>query len=170
VRIVTLKRARVNDYGVVSMPTPSPSNNSHREQVFIDKLIGSRRGRPERFSEFSRQLKSEIDTIIFRSKPCARLRPRWRCHCPESTASRRSTRSSTCSRGQEHELHLPRHGPVNTRGSRNLLQGARLELGLGLDRDETPIHKPSAVAGAIRRSCPSLRKSHRLKHAIARQE
>jgi NADH:ubiquinone oxidoreductase subunit E len=28
------------------MPTPSPSNNSHREQVFIDKLIGSRRGRP----------------------------------------------------------------------------------------------------------------------------
>ena len=115
------------------MQTPSPGSLPTEEQVTIDKVITGRRRRPgallgilEAAQERNRyKYLPPGDVALPRGQDGNAAFPHLqRRHLLRAVQSPTS--------GREHYLHL-RGTACHTRGSRNLLQGARLDLGLGLD-------------------------------------
>jgi len=119
------------------MPTLSPGSIPTDEQVFIDKLIASRRGRPgallgileaaqERNRhkylplEMLRYIATKLDMPLARIYSVATFYALFNLQ-PQG----------------ENTICICRGTACHTRGSRNLLQGARLELGLGLNEGES---------------------------------
>lgn len=119
------------------MPTPSLGTIPADEQVFIDKLIVSRRGRPgallgilEATQERNRHKYLPLETL------------RYIANKMETPLSRIYSVATfyalfNLQPQGENTICICRGTACHTRGSRNLLQGARLELGLGLDGGES---------------------------------
>ena len=119
------------------MPTPSLGSIPADEQVFIDKLITTRRGRPgallgvlEATQERNRYKYLPLETLRHiaakMEMPLARI---------DSVATFYAL--FNLQPQGENTICICRGTACHTRGSRNLLQGARLELGLGLDDGES---------------------------------
>ena len=108
----------------------SPTALSAEEQAFADRTIAAHSGIPGGCSASWSASRNIIRTNIFPPKSwnTSPRRPisRWR----RSTAWSPSTRSSTWSPQGEHTICICRGTACHTRGSRNLLQRLRLELGL----------------------------------------
>lgn len=115
------------------METLSSASLASEEQVFIDKLIAIRRGRPgallgilEAAQERNRHKYLPLETLRYIATkmdlPLARI---------YSVASFYAL--FNLQPQGENTICICRGTACHTRGSRNLLLGARLELGLGLD-------------------------------------
>lgn len=118
------------------MQTPSPASMPTDEQVFIDKLIGSRRGRPgallgvlEAVQERNRYKYLPLETLRYIS---------GKMELPLSRIYSVATFYALFNLEPQGEntICICRGTACHTRGSRNLLQGVRFELGLGLDSGE----------------------------------
>ena len=119
------------------MATPSTGSIPTDEQVFIDKLIASRRGRPgallgilEASQERNHHKYLPLETLRYIAEkldiPLARIYSVATFYALFNLQPQ-----------GENTICICRGTACHTRGSRNLLQGARLELGLGLHDDET---------------------------------
>lgn len=119
------------------MLTVSPVTLPTEEQVFIDKLIASRRGRPgallgilEATQERNRYKFLPLETLRYIANkmemPLARIYSVVTFYALFNLQPQ-----------GENTICICRGTACHTRGSRNLLQGARLELGLGLDGSES---------------------------------
>jgi NADH-quinone oxidoreductase subunit E len=115
------------------MPTLAHGSIPTDEQVFIDKLIASRRGRPgallgilEASQERNRHKYLPLETLHYIAAkmdiPLARIYSVATFYALFNLQPQ-----------GENTICICRGTACHTRGSRNLLQGARLELGLGLD-------------------------------------
>ncbi|HEV2397624.1 MAG TPA: NAD(P)H-dependent oxidoreductase subunit E [Candidatus Sulfotelmatobacter sp.] len=115
------------------MQTLSSASLASEEQVFIDKLIATRRARPgallgilEAVQEQNRHKYLPVETLRYIAAkmdlPLARI---------YSVASFYAL--FNLQPQGENTICICRGTACHTRGSRNLLQGTRLELGLGLD-------------------------------------
>jgi NADH-quinone oxidoreductase subunit E len=119
------------------MPTPSHGSIPTDEQVFIDKLIASRRGRPgallgvlEATQERNPHKYLPLETLRYIA---AKLdMPLARIYSVATFYALFNLQPQG-----ENTICICRGTACHTRGSRNLLQGARLELGLGLDDGDT---------------------------------
>ena len=118
------------------MQTPSPTSIPPDEQVFIDKLIGNRRGRPgallgvlEAVQERNRYKYLPLETLRYIS---------GKMELPLSRIYSVATFYALFNLEPQGEntICICRGTACHTRGSRNLVQGVRLELGLGLDNGE----------------------------------
>ena len=129
------------------MPTPSPGIIPADEQIFIDKLIATRRGRPgallgvlEATQERNRYKYLPLETLRYIANkmemPLARI---------YSVASFYAL--FNLQPQGENTICICRGTACHTRGSRNLLQGARLELGFGLDDGESEGNHADSRAG-----------------------
>ena len=118
------------------MPTPSVGTIPADEQVFIDKLIATRRGRPgallgvlEATQERNSHKYLPLETLRYiaakMEMPLARIYSVATFYALFNLQPQ-----------GENTICICRGTACHTRGSRNLLQGARLELGLGLDGGE----------------------------------
>ena len=118
------------------MSTPSPGSLPADEQVFVDKLIAIRRGRPgallgilEATQEKNRYKYLPLETLRYIADklemPLARIYSVATFYALFNLQPQ-----------GENTICICRGTACHTRGSRNLLQGARLELGLGLDGGE----------------------------------
>jgi NADH-quinone oxidoreductase subunit E len=118
------------------MPTPSLGTIPTSEQVFIDKLIATRRGRPgallgvlEATQERNSHKYLPLETLRYiaakMEMPLARIYSVATFYALFNLQPQ-----------GENTICICRGTACHTRGSRNLLQGARLELGLGLDDGE----------------------------------
>jgi NADH-quinone oxidoreductase subunit E len=118
------------------MPTLSPVSLSAEEQIFIDKVVASRTGRPGALlgvleavqdrnrhkylpQEVLRYIASKMDMPLARIYSVATFYALFNLE-PQG----------------ENTICICRGTACHTRGSRSLLQGARLELGLGLQDGE----------------------------------
>jgi len=119
------------------MATSSPGTNPTDEQVFLDKLILSRIGRPgallgilEAAQERNRYKYLPLETLRYIA---------GRMEMPLSRIYSVATFYALFNLQPQGEntICICRGTACHTRGSRNLLQGARLELGLGLENGET---------------------------------
>ena len=119
------------------MSTSTPSNLLTEDQVFIDKLILSRRGRPgallgilEAVQDRNRNKYLPLDTLRYIAGkmeiPLARIYSVATFYALFNLQPQ-----------GENTICICRGTACHTRGSRNLLQGARLELGLGLEDSES---------------------------------
>lgn len=119
------------------MQTLSPASIASEEQIFIDKLIASHRGRPgallgilEATQERNRYKYLPLDTLRYIASrmemPFARI---------YSVASFYAL--FNLQPQGENTICICRGTACHTRGSRNLLQGTRLELGLGLENGDS---------------------------------
>ena len=119
------------------MPTPSLESIPADEQVFIDKLIASRSGRPgallgilEVTQDRNRSKYLPLETLRYiaakMEMPLARIYSVATFYALFNLQPQ-----------GENTICICRGTACHTRGSRNLLQGARLELGLGLEGGET---------------------------------
>jgi NADH-quinone oxidoreductase subunit E len=119
------------------MPTPLVASIPADEQVFIDKLIASRRGRPGALLGI---LEATQERNRFKYLPLETLRyiaakmemPLARIYSVATFYALFNLQPQG-----ENTICICRGTACHTRGSRNLLQGARLELGLGLVGGET---------------------------------
>jgi NADH-quinone oxidoreductase subunit E len=119
------------------MPTPSLAGIPTDEQVFIDKLITSRRGRPGALLGI---LEATQDRNRYKYLPLETLRyVAARMEMPLARIYSVATFYALFNLQPQGEntICICRGTACHTRGSRNLLQGARLELGLGLEGGET---------------------------------
>jgi len=119
------------------MQVPSPGSLSATEQVFIDKLIGTRRGRPGALLTI---LEAAQEKNRYKYLPLETLR--YIADKTEMPLSRIYSVATfyalfNLQPQGENTICICRGTACHTRGSRNLLQGARLELGLGLENGET---------------------------------
>jgi len=119
------------------MQAPSPGSLSAAEQVFIDKLIGSRRGHPgallgilEAAQEKNRYKYLPLETLRYIAAKTEM--PLSRIYSVATFYALFNLQPQG-----ENTICICRGTACHTRGSRNLLQGARLELGLGLENGET---------------------------------
>jgi NADH-quinone oxidoreductase subunit E len=115
------------------MPTASLGTLAADEQVFIDKLINTRRGRPgallgilEATQERNRYKYLPLDTLRYIAAKMDL--PLSRIYSVASFYALFNLQPQA-----ENTICICRGTACHTRGSRNLLQGARLELGLGLE-------------------------------------
>jgi len=115
------------------MPTPSPATIPIDEQVFIDKLIATRRGRPgavlgvlEATQERNRYKYLPLETLRYIAAKMEM--PLSRIYSVASFYALFNLQPQG-----ENTICICRGTACHTRGSRNLLQGVRLDLGLGLD-------------------------------------
>src|SRR5271166_5391898 len=119
------------------MQAPSPGSLSAAEQVFIDKLIGSRRGHPGALLGI---LEATQERNSHKYLPLETLRYiAAKTEVPLSRIYSVATFYALFNLQPQGEntICICRGTACHTRGSRNLLQGARLELGLGLENGET---------------------------------
>jgi len=119
------------------MPTPSPGSIPTDEQVFLDKLITSRRGRP---GALLGVLGAAQERNRYKYLPLETLRYiAAKMEMPLSRIYSVATFYALFNLQPQGEntICICRGTACHTRGSRNLLLGARLELGLGLDGGET---------------------------------
>jgi NADH-quinone oxidoreductase subunit E len=118
------------------MQTPSPGNIPIDEQVFLDKLIATRRRRPgallgtlEAAQERNRYKYLPLETLRYIAAkmdvPLARIYSVATFYALFNLQPQ-----------GENTICICRGTACHTRGSRSLLQGARLELGLGLENGE----------------------------------
>ena len=118
------------------MPVHSPGLPPAEDQVFIDKLIIARHGRPgallgvlEAVQERNRHRYLPLDTLryvaIKTETPLSRIYSVATFYALFNLQPQ-----------GENTICICRGTACHTRGSRNLLQSARLELGLGLDDSE----------------------------------
>src|SRR3954471_15674774 len=114
------------------MPTPSHGNIPTDEQVFIDKLIASRRGRPgallgvlEAAQERNRHKYLPLETLRYIA---------GKMETPLSRIYSVATFYALFNLQPQGEntICICRGTACHTRGSRNLMQSVRLDLGLGL--------------------------------------
>src|SRR5215831_2820604 len=119
------------------MQTPSPGNIPIDEQAFLDKLIATRRGRPgallgilEAAQEKNPHKYLPLDTLRYIAAKMEM--PLSRIYSVATFYALFNLQPQG-----ENTICICRGTACHTRGSRNLLQGARLELGLGLETDET---------------------------------
>lgn len=121
----------------VSMQTPTLGGPSPEDQAFIDKVIVSRRNRPgallgilEAVQEKNRYKYLPLETLRYiagkMELPLARIYSVATFYALFNLEPQ-----------GENTICICRGTACHTRGSRNLLQGARLDLGLGLQDDET---------------------------------
>jgi NADH-quinone oxidoreductase subunit E len=119
------------------MATPSVGTIPADEQVFLDKLIAVRRSRPgallgilEAAQERNRHKYLPLETLRYIATkmdlPLARIYSVATFYALFNLQPQ-----------GENTICICRGTACHTRGSRNLLQGTRLELGLGLEDDET---------------------------------
>lgn len=119
------------------MDAPSLTSISTEEQVFLDKLIGTRRGRPgallgilEAAQDRNRHKYLPLETLRYIAAkmdlPLARIYSVVTFYALFNLQPQ-----------GENTICICRGTACHTRGSRNLLQGARLELGLGLENGES---------------------------------
>ena len=119
------------------MDAPSLASIPTEEQVFIDKLVAMRRGRPgallgilEAVQERNRHKYLPLETLRYISAkmelPLARLYSVATFYALFNLQPQ-----------GENTICICRGTACHTRGSRSLLQGARLELGLGLEDSES---------------------------------
>lgn len=119
------------------MDAPSLASIPTEEQVFIDKLVAIRRGRPgallgilEAAQDRNRHKYLPLETLRYIAKkmdlPLARLYSVATFYALFNLQPQ-----------GENTICICRGTACHTRGSRNLLQGARLELGLGLENGES---------------------------------
>jgi NADH-quinone oxidoreductase subunit E len=119
------------------MPTPSLGTIPADEQVFLDKVIAVRRSRPGALLGI---LEAAQDRNRYKYLPLETLRyiaakmevPLARIYSVATFYALFNLQPQG-----ENTICICRGTACHTRGSRNLLQGARLELGLGLEDDET---------------------------------
>ena len=115
------------------MQTLAPVSLSTEEQVFIDKVIATRQGRPgallgilEATQERNRYKYLPLETLRYIAAkvdvPLARIYSVATFYALFNLQPQ-----------GENTICICRGTACHTRGSRNLLQGARLELGLGLE-------------------------------------
>src|SRR5271166_1360521 len=118
------------------MQAPSPGSLSAAEQVFIDKLIGSRRGHPgallgilEAAQEKNRYKYLPLETLRYiaakTEMPLSRIYSFATFYALFNLQPQGENTVCVC-----------RGTACHTRNSRNLLESLRLELGLGLDDEE----------------------------------
>ena len=118
------------------MPTLSPASLPAEERVFVDKVIESRRGKPgallgilEAVQERNRHKYLPEDVLRYIAAkmevPLARIYSVATFYALFNLQPQ-----------GENTICICRGTACHTRGSRNLLQGARLELGLGLHDGE----------------------------------
>ena len=118
------------------MPIPSLATIPTDEQVILDELIATRRGRPgallgilEATQERNRYKYLPLETLRYiatkMEMPLARIYSVATFYALFNLQPQ-----------GENTICICRGTACHTRGSRNLLQGARLELGLGLDWGE----------------------------------
>jgi NADH-quinone oxidoreductase subunit E len=115
------------------MQTLSPANLPTEEQVFLDKVIGNRLGRPgallgilQAAQEKNRHKYLPLDTLRYIAAKTEM--PLSRIYSVASFYALFNLQPQG-----ENTICICRGTACHTRGSRNLLQGARLELGLGLE-------------------------------------
>jgi NADH-quinone oxidoreductase subunit E len=119
------------------MPTSSLGMIPAEEQVFLDKLIAVRRSRPGALLGI---LEAAQDRNRYKYLPLETLRyiankldlPLARIYSVATFYALFNLQPQG-----ENTICICRGTACHTRGSRNLLQGARLELGLGLEDGET---------------------------------
>lgn len=119
------------------MQAPSPRIIPTDEQVIIDKLVAARRGRPgallgilEATQERHRNKYLPLDTLRY---VAAKMEiPLARVYSVATFYALFNLHPQG-----ENTICICRGTACHTRGSRNLLQGARLELGLGLENGES---------------------------------
>jgi len=118
------------------MPTPLPGSMPTEERVFLDKTIGSRQGHPgallgilEAAQDKNRHKYLPLETLRYIATkmdlPLARIYSVATFYALFNLQPQ-----------GENTICICRGTACHTRGSRNLLQGARLELGLGLEEAE----------------------------------
>jgi NADH-quinone oxidoreductase subunit E len=119
------------------MQTLSPGIIPIDEQAFLDKLIATRRGRPgallgilEAAQEKNPHRYLPLDTLRYIAAKMEM--PLSRIYSVATFYALFNLQPQG-----ENTICICRGTACHTRGSRNLLQGARLELGLGLETDET---------------------------------
>lgn len=119
------------------MPTLTPGALSTEDQAFIDKLVVSRRDRPgallgilQAVQERNHNKYLPLDTLGYVAN---------KMEIPLSRIYSVATFYALFNLQPQGEntICICRGTACHTRGSRNLLQGARLELGLGLEDGET---------------------------------
>ena len=118
------------------MQTLSPGNLPVDEQVFLDKVILSRQGRPGALLGI---LEAAQDRNRYKYLPMETLRyiaarmgmPLARIYSVATFYALFNLQPQG-----ENTICICRGTACHTRGSRNLLQGARLDLGLALEEDE----------------------------------
>lgn len=119
------------------MPTLAPGVLSAEDQAFIDKLVVNRRDRPgallgilQAVQERNRNKYLPLDTLGYVANkmeiPLARIYSVATFYALFNLQPQ-----------GENTICICRGTACHTRGSRSLLQGARLELGLGLEDGET---------------------------------
>ena len=119
------------------MATPSTISLSNEDQVFIDKVIHSRRGRPGALLGI---LEATQERNRYRYLPLETLRYiAGKMDLPLSRIYSVATFYALFNLQPQGEntICICRGTACHTLGSRNLLQGARLELGLGLEDNES---------------------------------
>ena len=126
------------------MPTPSPANIPTDEQVFIDKLIASRRGRPGRLLGV---LEAAQERNRYEYLPLETLH--YIANKMEMSLARIYSVATfyalfNLQPQGENTICICRGTACHTRGSRNLLQGARLQLGLALDDGNNDVMEPTS--------------------------
>ena len=123
------------------MPTLSPVILSTDEQLFIDRVIASHQGRPgamlgilEAAQERNRHKYLPLETLRYIA---------GKTEVPLSRVYSVATFYALFNLQPqgENSICICRGTACHTRGSRNLLQGARLELGLGLEDGEGNGHE-----------------------------
>jgi NADH-quinone oxidoreductase subunit E len=119
------------------MATPSTGTIPTEEQLFIDKLIATRRGRPgallgilEATQERNRHKYLPLETLRYIAAKIEM--PLSRIYSVATFYALFNLQPQG-----ENTVCICRGTACHTRGSRNLLQRARLELGLGLDGGES---------------------------------
>lgn len=119
------------------MSTSTPSVLLTEDQVFIDKLISTRRGRPgallgilEAVQDRNSNKYLPLDTLRYIA---------GKMEIPQARIYSVATFYSLFNLQPQGEntICICRGTACHTRGSRNLMQGARLELGLGLEDGES---------------------------------
>lgn len=119
------------------MSTSRPSVLLTEDQVFIDKLISTRRGRPgallgilEAVQDRNSNKYLPLDTLRYIA---------GKMEIPQARIYSVATFYSLFNLQPQGEntICICRGTACHTRGSRNLMQGARLELGLGLEDGES---------------------------------
>ena len=119
------------------MDAPSLASIPTEEQVFLDKLIATRRGRPgallgilEAAQDRNRHRYLPLETLRYIAAkmdlPLARIYSAVTFYALFNLQPQ-----------GENTICICRGTACHTRGSRNLLQGTRLELGLGLENGES---------------------------------
>jgi len=119
------------------MDAPSLASIPTEEQIFIDKLIATRRGHPgallgilEAVQERNRHKYLPLETLRYVAAkmdlPLARIYSVVTFYALFNLQPQ-----------GENTICICRGTACHTRGSRNLLQGTRLELGLGLENNES---------------------------------